>query len=103
MDILQQCIDNFNYRNGQIVQPKHFDTTTPTGPQNNLLKIKYPIKPVNGTNHQTNNYTSASKFQRPKFTWQVWNKNTKLHKKLIIQSILNLFWVSYHYQYFTTF
>jgi len=73
MDILQQCIDNFNYRNGQIVQPKRFDNavTTATGPQaNNLLKIKYPIKPVNGTNHQTNNYTSASKFQRPKFTWQ---------------------------------
>ncbi|KAL5272099.1 hypothetical protein ACHWQZ_G000346 [Mnemiopsis leidyi] len=67
-EILQQCIDNYNYRNGQVIQLKRFDLTNFP----HSVKIKYPIKPVNGVNHQTpGGYSGYNKFNRVnKTNWQ---------------------------------
>lgn len=68
-EILQQCIDNYNYRNAQVIQLKRFDLKNFP----HSVRIKYPIKPMNGINHhhQTGSHGYAAhhhvynKFNRP--------------------------------------
>ncbi|XP_063691996.1 uncharacterized protein LOC134824174 isoform X3 [Bolinopsis microptera] len=73
-EILQQCIDNYNYRNGQVIQLKRFDLTNFP----HSVKIKYPIKPVNGVNHQSSGgYSGYNKFNRGnKPNWQQCRSNS---------------------------